>query len=238
MEAPNRFLFNLDMHPKYEFLKQHAMTGLVLIAVIALYWSSSYLQEIFIEFAGAIKEYESGHVLQTEIAFVILGAISAMLSPFSSAPLIPFAVAIWGKTLTTALLFIGWMIGGALTYLLGDKIGYHVLKNYVTIDEAITSYRRHLNPSTEFTIVLLFRLSMPAEIPGYVLGTIRYNFWKYLLATGIAELPFAVLTVYAGGAVLDKNPYLLAGMTVAIITILSGAFYLFHKKLNHNNTVQ
>ncbi len=187
------------------------------------------------EFAWALKEYETGHVLILEIVFVILGAISAMLSPFSSAPLIPFAVAIWGKTLTIVLLFIGWIIGGSLTYLLGNKIGYHILKNYVTLDGAIATYRHRLNPGTEFTIVLLFRLAMPAEIPGYILGTIRYNFWKYLLATGIAELPFAILTVYAGGAVLDKNPYMLAGMAVAIVAILSGAFYLFHKKLNHDN---
>lgn len=222
------------MQTKYQFLKKHFVTGLILVGIIALYWSSSSLQKTFIELAGALKEYEADHVLLTEIFFVILGAISAMLSPFSSAPLIPFAVAIWGKTMTTSLLFIGWMIGGSLTYLLGDKIGYHILKNYVTLDEAITSYRHRLNPGTEFTIVLLFRLAMPAEIPGYVLGTIRYNFWKYLLATGIAELPFAILTVYAGGAVLDKNPYLLAVMALAIVAILSTAFYLFHKKLNHN----
>ncbi len=224
------------MRPKYQFLKQHAISGIVLAGIVLLYWSSSSLQNIFLDLTGNIQKYEAGHSLLTEIFFVILGAISAMLSPFSSAPLIPFAVAIWGKNMTTVLLFIGWMIGGSITYLLGDRIGYHILKNYMTLDEAIAAYRHRLNPGTEFTIVLLFRLAMPAEIPGYVLGTIRYNFWKYLLATGLAELPFALLTVYAGGAVLDKNPLALAGMTFTIIAILSGAFYLFHKKLNHRES--
>ena len=113
---------------------------------------------------------------------------------------------------------------------MGDKVGYQILKNYVSVDGAISSYRQKLTPRTEFTIVLLFRLAMPAEIPGYALGTIRYDFRKYLLATALAELPFAVLTVYAGEAVLERNFFVLGVALILILTLLSAAFYFFNKK--------
>ncbi len=220
------------MFLKHPYLRKYAVTALVLGGAVFLYWYSAFLQNIFLNFTGALEEYETGHKFLSQGLFVVLAAISAMLSPFSSAPLVPFAVVIWGQSLTIALLFLGWIIGGSLTYLLGDRIGYHILKDYVTINGSIAAYRQKLSPKTEFIIVLLFRLAMPAEIPGYVLGTIRYDFWKYLFATALAELPFAMLTVYAGEAFLEKDIFGFGAILVFISIILSAAFHLFHKSLN------
>jgi len=215
-------------HP---LIKKYVASGTVLIIFVLLYWYSISLQTIFTNLTDTLRTYEQQYVFLAETIFILLAALSAMLSPFSSAPLVPFAIVLWGDTLTILLLYIGWLIGGTITYQIGNKIGYRIFKRYIDIDGKIAEYHQQLTPRTEFGLILLFRLAMPAEIPGYVLGTVRYNFWKYLLATAIAELPFAIFTVYAGEAVVQKDIVLLSVTGILIITVLAGAFYFFKKRI-------
>lgn len=219
-------------HP---LLKKYLATGLILAFIVLLYWYSVSLQAIFGTLTEVLRTYEQRYAFLAEAIFILLAALSAMLSPFSSAPLVPFAVILWGDALTITLLYFGWLIGGTITYKLGKEIGYRILKQYVDIDGELEEYHRKFNTRTEFGLVLLFRLAMPAEIPGYVLGTIRYHFWKYMAATAIAELPFAIFTVYAGEAVVQRDAVLLAATGAMIVISLSGAFYFFRQKIKNNN---
>ena len=79
--------------------------------------------------------------------------------------------------------------------------------------------------------MLLFRLASPAEMPGYVLGAVRYGFVKYFLATFIAEFPFAVIAVYASEALIDRKPLIVALTISGGIVFLAIAFYLFKKQV-------
>ena len=46
--------------------------------------------------------------------------------------------------------------------------------------------RTGISAKATFPLVLLFQLAVPSEIPGYVLGALRYHFGKYLAARAIA----------------------------------------------------
>jgi uncharacterized membrane protein YdjX (TVP38/TMEM64 family) len=153
-----------------------------------------------------------------------------MLSLFSSVPLVPFSVAAWGEEATAVLLFAGWVLGGMASYLVGATLHGRIerSKTYARISH----YRERLRRQrAEFSVVLLFRLAMPAEIPGYVLGMLRYPFSRYLLATTLAELPMALGTVYAGRLLIEQRPLALALLIVVAAAVLALAHFLFDRRL-------
>lgn len=211
----------------------HKRSLIVFISIVLgaiLFWYSIQLQDIFYETVDVLKEYIRGHELAGMFVFLGLSALSAMFSPFSAAPLIPAAIIIWGKAATFILLGAGWMIGATLAYYAGYSLGHLLLKQFIPFDK-IEYYRQRIPRRAQFELVLLFRLSMPAEIPGYTLGLIRYDFWKYFLATAISEVSFAAVTIYASQAFLEQNPAVFIGLVALTIASMSIMFYLFRKHL-------
>ncbi len=204
---------------------------MVIILVAFLFWSSFSLQSIFYETVISIEAYAAENALLAASIFVGLAALSAMLSPFSSAPFVPAVVIIWGNALTAGLLFLGWIIGAVAAYFIGLYAGYPFAKELSSY-EKIKYYRERLSEKTKFLLVLLFRIAMPAEIPGYALGIVRYNFWKYLLATMIAELPFALITVFASEALVNRQPLIFTVLVAFACLTISIVFYFFHKQLH------
>lgn len=74
-------------------------------------------------------------------------------------------------------------------------------------------------------------MTMPAEVVSYALGSLKYDFGKYLFATFITELPFAVLIVYLGDTLL-KSQFVLFLILLAVLFVIMGfMFLLLRKKL-------
>ncbi len=204
---------------------------LLVLLLALLFWYSASFQEVFFGSVDFLEGYANRHILLAEGIFVGAAALSAMFSPFSSVPLVPAALVIWDSGLTLSLLLLGWLLGGIGAYLVGRYALYQLLRRVLDIDGKVDYYRKKISPRAEFGLVLLFRFAMPAEIPGYVLGAIRYHFGKYFLATFLAEFPFAVITVYASEALIFKEPVLLGALGLLVTLILGGALYFFRKKL-------
>ena len=99
----------------------------------------------------------------------------------------------------------------------------------------IESYREKLSEHSEFILVVLFRLALPAEVTGLVLGSLRYDFLKYLAATVISEIPFAAVAVYAGGALALNDPWRLALWIAIGGAIFAGAAAIFARKIRLGN---
>lgn len=215
-------------------LKRTLITFIAVLGVAFLFWSSYSLQNIFNETVGSVQAYAGQNNVLLIVLFIALAALSAMLSPFSSVPLVPIAIMIWGGLLTTALLLTGWLIGEVLAYGAGYYAGYPFVSQLSSF-EKVRYYRERISRKTEFLLIVLFRFAMPAEIPGYVLGIARYNFWKYFLATFLAELPFAIVVSYASEALVAKKPVIFVGLAVATFSVFSVMFYFFTKKLKTKN---
>lgn len=215
-------------------LKRTLITLILVLGAAFLFWSSYSLQNIFYETVGSVQEYAGQNNILLIVLFIVLAALSAMLSPFSSVPLVPIAIIIWGNLLTTTFLFVGWLIGGVLAYGAGYYAGYQFVSQLSSF-EKVKYYRERISRKAEFFLIILFRIAMPAEIPGYVLGIARYNFWKYFLATFLAELPFAIVVSYASEALVAKKPAIFVGLAVATFLVISVMFYLFTKKLKTKN---
>jgi uncharacterized membrane protein YdjX (TVP38/TMEM64 family) len=164
------------------------------------------------------------------VVFVLVSALSAVLAFFSSAVLVPVAVQVWGVSTAMALLWIGWIIGGASAYALAVWAGRPIVARLVSA-ESLERYGDRFTVSAPFSLVLLFQLGMPSEVPGYLLGLIRYPVWRYLAALALAELPWAVITVFLGTSLLARrvNVLVLLGVGAGLASAL--AFWLLHRRL-------
>ena len=163
-------------------------------------------------------------------AFVALGALSAMLAFFSSAALVPLAVHVWGLAETMLLLWVGWTLGGAVAYAVGRFAGRPVVRR-IAAAGTLERYEGWVSRRSAFGLVLLFQLALPSEIPGYVLGVVRYRFGRFLVALAIAEAPFVVATALVGAGLVERRLPLLLGAGGLALALSAGALLLLRRRV-------
>lgn len=203
---------------------------ILLIFFVVLIWRSPQFEGFFFDLVALFKKNVEQSPVLAIIVFVGLNALSAMFAPLSSVPLAPFAIAAWGEAAALLFFMAGWMIGGTLTYILGWYAAHPFLKQ-LSIYRRIEYYRNRISSRSQFLFVIFFRAASPAEIPGYVLGSLRYSFWRYLTATFITELPIGLITVYASRALLERNVWAFFYITLFAVAALAVLFFFFHKNL-------
>ncbi len=221
-----------EIHKNY--FKRKLIIFLIIIVIAFLFWSSAELQKLFSNSILFTNQYLEQRPLTGIVLFWAISTLSAIISPFSSIPIVPFIAAIWGNIPTILLLLLGWLSGSTISYFLGSTTGY-VLAQKIFSPKNAAHYKQELSMQANFLTVLLFRLAMPTEIAGYVLGTIKYNLIKYFIATTIAETLFAFLVVYSGEAFVEANKGRFVFFVFLILATTSIMFYFF-KKLRKDNS--
>ena len=212
-------------------IREKYLIAFALIAVFALlFWSSYAFQSSIYSFFGFLEKYLIAYPLTGSMIFFVLAALSAVISPFTSAPLIPAAVAIFGGFLTFWLIWVGWIFGGIISYFLGRYAARPIVINLFT-SKKINSYQKKLTRKTNFFLILLFRIAVPAEIPGPILGALKYSPLKFILATAIAELPYAIAAICAGSALITGQKIIFFLSIIFIFVAMSAAYFIFHKKI-------
>lgn len=185
--------------------------------VLAAAASSGIVHDILLQALAATQSVVERHALLGPVTFVLLAAVAAMLAFVSVAVVVPAAVFAWGAPMSIALLWLGWILGGAASYAIGRYLGRRAV-GWLTAERALRKLEEHLRPDTPLLLITLLQLALPSEIPGYVLGLVRYPVARYLIALAVAELPFTVATVCLGSSFVEGS----AGSILAI-----GAFVAF-----------
>ena len=163
--------------------------------------------------------------------FVLFAAASAILAFVSSAVIVPVGIHTWGAAVSVVLLWIGWILGGVCAYAIGWHLGRPVVKA-LTSEATLVRYEHRISHRAPFRLVLLFQIALPSEVPGYLLGLVRYDFWKYLAALALAELPYAVATVYLGTGFIERRTSLLVGVGSAVAAFSGWALYTLHRRIS------
>lgn len=151
------------------------------------------------------------------VVFFVVSASSVLFLFLSSVLLVPSAILVWGKWLTFLLLAAGWLFGWAATYAIGRLFRHRAFVER-RLDRQRAEGAFFLSGKLPFSLVLIAVCSLPAEIPGYILGAVRYPFWPFMLAVALAELPFAFLIVFIGESVIREN----LGLFIGLIAVLFG----------------
>ncbi len=209
---------------------KRALLLALVCAVVALVASFDELHAALLRAVSAVGGLITERPVLGAAAFVLAAAASAMLAFFSSAVLVPVALYTWGKPACLLLLWAGWTLGGVTAYWLGRSLGRPVVGWFLPAS-TLARYEHRVSDLTPFPVVLLFQLALPSEVPGYVLGMARYRFWKYLASLMLAELPYAVGTIYLGANFLERRPvvFLAIGIAGALSTGL--ALAALHRRL-------
>jgi uncharacterized membrane protein YdjX (TVP38/TMEM64 family) len=154
-------------------------------------------------------------------AFVLIAMLSAMLAFFSSAVFVPVAVYTWGVGVTLILLWAGWLLGGVASFCIGRFLGRRVAAILIG-EEKIAGWQSQLSQRSRFVHILLFQAVVPSEIPGYVLGILRYRFSLYLAALAITELPYVLGVIYLGESFLrgEGTNIIVLGIAVVVLGIV------------------
>lgn len=164
------------------------------------------------------------------VLFVLFAALSGLLAFFSSAVVVPVAVHAWGMPRSAALLWFGWLLGGACTYAIGRWLGRPLAG--LVAPEKLARYERKITREAPFGLVVLFQMATPSEVPGYLLGTLRYSFLRYIAVVAVGELPYAIGTVYLGESFLERRvlPFVILGLVAAIVG--GWAYSRLHRRLD------
>ena len=216
------------VHPRAAWRGAAILTLLTIgLAALAL---SDTVHAVLTEVLAASQAIISGHPVLGPMLFVALAALSAMLAFASVAVLLPLAVLTWGEPLSILLLWLGWLLGGGFTYIAGRFFG-RALFDWLAAGSLLRRLEHHIGPSTPFGVVLLFQLALPSEIPGYVLGLVRYSVPKYFLALGLVELLYTVAAVHLGASFVEGRAGMVLTIGIAVAAFSVAAFYVLRNKI-------
>lgn len=162
------------------------------------------------------------------VVFVLLAMASAMLFFFSSAVLVPLGIQAWGLAASVALLWVGWLLGGMLTFAIGRVLGRPSAIRFVGA-RRMRAVENRLEGQVRFGHIVLLQLSLPSEIPGYILGALRYAFWPYVAALALAELPYALGTALLGVSFLERQAWVLFVLGLSGLAIVLGQGVYRHR---------
>lgn len=202
--------------PNDRFVQQHRRRlASLLLLVLALTGvaATGPLHRAILSVITTAEPVIQQHAVAGAVVFVLLSAISAIVFFFSTAVITPVAIEAFGPLMALALLWVGWIIGGITAFWIGRRFGRHVVSWFVD-PVRIREYERRAKRLVSFRHVLLFQLSVPSEIPGYVLGLAGCRFRTFVIAMALGELPFAIGAVYLGESFLERNYALLLAIGI------------------------
>lgn len=185
--------------------KRNFILFILAIVLVVAFWGFTFLQDYFEQTAIFLQSYNDIYPSLSILLFISLSALSTMMIFFSTVWLVPMAIALWNAPATALFLLIGWLIGAIFSYFIGRYGGYPIVRKII-LPKRLSYYENLMASKLNFWTVFLLRLVLPSEIPGYVLGIIRYPFIKYFSITFLAELPYAIYAVYAIDSIINKNP--------------------------------
>lgn len=232
MLAPVARVPEEDSRTQQTAVYKRAAILLVLCVILAGIASSSDLHEALMGVLAVTEDIIGQHPIAGAATFVVLAAISAMFTFVSIAVIVPAAVFAWGSAASIALLWLGWILGGAATYCIGKFFGRPVVR-WLTAGEALRRLESRIPDNAPLWLITLLQLALPSEIPGYVLGLVRYPFFRYVLALGLAELPYTLATVYLGASFVEGRAglILITGTLIALLSL--GTFYALRKTMRN-----
>ncbi len=218
----------------------HHRRLLVLAAVLAVVVAAARLDAVHDAIVGVLEisrglmaAYPRGGM----IIFLVLAALSAMLTFFSSSALVPIGVYVWGPERTALLLFIGGALGGIGGYWISRTLGRRIV-HALFAAAPIARYEEYFQHHARWRTVMLFRFALQSELPSYVLGLVRYPFGRYLPMILLGELPYVLVMVYLGESFLERDVLVFGAVLAAAILLSLVAWRALQREMRASETAR
>jgi uncharacterized membrane protein YdjX (TVP38/TMEM64 family) len=139
-------------------------------------------------------------------------------------------ISTWGSPTCFLLLWFGWLLGGVVSFGIGRYFGESVAPKLLG-QQRLDRFRTLLTRHTTYLHIVLFQAAVPSEIPGYVLGVLRYPFRLYVSALALTELPYALGTVYMGASFLARRSVMLLSLGVAAMLVSIVVYQIYRRRI-------
>jgi uncharacterized membrane protein YdjX (TVP38/TMEM64 family) len=203
--------------------RQLPIVIVVIVVAALLAYSEDIHRQVVNVIAFAEPTIANSPVLGAVI-FVVLAALSAMLVFVSGLLLVPIGIDAWGPEGCFLLLWSGWFLGGLITYSIGRHFGRPAVLRMLS-EENMARYENRIPQASSFAAALLTQLVLPSDISGYFFGLLGYPARVYLGSLALAELPYALGTVYLGTAFMERQ-YLVLLSIAALGMLIFGIVWL------------
>lgn len=201
------------------------VVAMVLVGVAAI----GPLHRVFSAWLASAGPLLVAHPVAGMALFVLLAALSAMVAFLSSALLLPAALHVWSEPACVALLWLGWIVGGTVAYYIAKYLGRPAVRALGSA-KGLGRYEAIVRGKSSFGMVLLFQLAVPSEIPGYLFGLAGYSFPRFIAALALAELPYALASVYAGSAFMSRRLVPLVVLLTLAAILAAGSFRVLRRR--------
>jgi uncharacterized membrane protein YdjX (TVP38/TMEM64 family) len=201
-------------------LSHRALVLVVALAVAVLLASSDVVHAQILALLAAAEPVIAQHLVAGAILFVALSALSAMLVFFSSVLLVPIGVQAWGEVPCFLLLWSGWALGGVITYSIGRWLGRSGIERMLS-KKTLARYDGRIAIDSSFAGAVLIQLALPSDISGYFFGLIGFPARIYFGALAVAELPYALGTVFLGAAFVQRQYAVLLSVAAVVVVFLA-----------------
>lgn len=209
---------------------RRVLFGAALVVVLAFLVFSDTAHATLLRILEGVKSVADVHSGLAAALVVLFSALAAMVAFLSSWLVVPFAVHTWGTLGGLLLVWGGWVLGGACSYVIGIRFGAPVVR-WLGFSSLLARYEDLVSRRTSFALAWLFQLALPSEIRGYLFGLGRYPIGRYLLSLALAELPFGVASVFLGRGVLDRHVTLVVVMGLAQVVLVVAALRGLRRRL-------
>ncbi len=201
-----------------------------MLAIVALVLLSRGAHDALLHLLASAEAIAADHPAAAAALVVLFAALSAMLVFVSSWVVLPFAVYTWGAVPTLLLLWTGWLLGGVTAYGIGRFLGRPAVRR-LTSSALLAHYEDRISHRAPFGLIVLFQFALPSEIPGYLLGLMRYPFGRYLAALGLVELVYGIATVSLGTGVVERRLTLILPAAAALALLAAWAVIALRRRL-------
>ena len=203
---------------------------IVLLGASLLVVASGRGRAVVASILSVAEEVIQTHPVSGLFVFLALAVISAMFAFFSSAILLPAAIHVWGAPAAFGLLWLGWFVGGITAYTISRWLGRDVVALFLPLAR-LERYERRLSAEATWMHVFALHVMIPSEIPGYVLGLLRFPFLRYVSVLALVEIPFAAAAVFLGHTFVQGNVVLFAwlGAGAILLSLFTARMYLHHE---------
>jgi uncharacterized membrane protein YdjX (TVP38/TMEM64 family) len=195
---------------------------ILLFLFIAGLVAVNYIYDPMMHFTPeAIGSWLSGAGPMAPLIYILVMALSIVISPIPSIPLDMAAGAFFGPVPATFYSAIGALIGADISFLIARYLGRGFVERFIKVEKAICLW---CSDSVLVKIVFVSRLIpfISFDVVSYGAGLTRMSLWKFSLATFLGMLPMTYLFASSGSFMVTNRglAYALGALMVVMFLLL------------------
>lgn len=165
------------------------------------------------------------------LAFIAMLFLATVFAPLTVMPLVPVVAPVFGPFLTGVYSLIGWTLGAVVAFFISRKFGRPVVAHFADIS-ALDRMAARIPERTHFFIMVLMRMSIPADVLSYALGLVKgIKFLPYLAATILGVAFFSFAFAYLGEAFFESEWFVLLSLGAVSVVLFSLCWFILLRHL-------